>query len=264
LLDESWATHTRILSSQIQVRLDEYVSYVAEVPVGLRGLLMVEPQPPGSSLMIAAAVHDHTRVLPVLEALLTPVEAVLREQQIESIMQIGEAAWLTRELPHLGFRVTNQIITFEWYRQPLPAIRPYPGLRIRSAQLNDLPDLLTLDQLAFGPMWNKPRTTFRDALSRAATFTVGLIDDRIIAYEWADQFGDHAHLTRLAIHPDYQGVGIGTQLLHHALGQLVELEIKLVTLNTQQDNLRSQELYQRFSFHKTNQAVGVYVKTLAA
>jgi ribosomal-protein-alanine N-acetyltransferase len=121
---------------------------------------------------------------------------------------------------------------------------------------------MVLDQLAFGPTWNKPRNAFREALSRAATFAVGTIDDQIVAYEWADTFGDHAHLTRLATHPDYQGGGIGTQLLHYSLEKLGELQVKIVTLNTQQDNLRSQELYRRFGFRNTHQEIGVYVKTL--
>lgn len=263
LLDENWAVHTRIISSYIQDKLDEYVAFLAEDRTSVRGFLMLEPQPPNSSLLVATAVHDNIKVLPMLEALFPPAELALQAQNIKSIMQIGVAPWLTRELPKLGFVIKDHIITFEWYQNPLPQIRPHPRLQIRSARLDDLPALLALDELAFGPMWHKPRTAFREALSRAVSFAVGVIGDELVAYEWCDQFGDRAHLTRLATHPDYEGMGIGTQILHYALQTLTQFNVKVVSLNTQKNNLRSQELYQRFGFKRTPEEIGVYWKELA-
>ena len=262
LLNDNWAVHTRIVASHIQDKLDEYITFMAEDRVSLRGFLMIEPQWPESSLLVAAAVHDNARITPVLEALFSPAEIALQEQNIKSIMQIGEALWLTRELPRLGFEVKDCIVTFEWHQHPLPQIRPHPRLQIRSARLEDLPALLELDRLAFGAMWHKPKTAFREAMSRAVSFAVGVIDGALIAYEWCDQYGDRAHLTRLATHPDYAGLGIGSQILHYALQTLSRFNVNVVSLNTQKNNLRSQELYQRFGFKRIPGEIEVYRKAL--
>ncbi len=263
LLDENWAVHTRILPGHIQDKLNEYVAYLAEDYLSLRGFLMVELQPPRSSLIVTVVVHDNIKVLPVLKALIPHVELELQHRGVEAIMQIGEAPWLTRELPKFGFAVKDKIITLEWHKHPLPQIHPHPKLQIRSARLDDLPELLALDRLAFGQMWHKPKTSFREALSRAVSFAVGTIDNTLVAYEWCDQFDDdRAHLTRLATHPDYQGVGIGAQLLHYTLQVMINFNVNVISLNTQENNIRSQELYQRFGFKQTTEETGVYQKTL--
>jgi len=262
LLDEHRAVHTRISSDDVQHKLIEYVAFIAEDMISLRGFLMIEPQPPRTGLLVSVAVHDNAKPSSVLAALLPPSEAEAHIQGLDSVMQVGEAPWLTRELPKFGYTVQDTIVTFEWHHTPLPQIRPHPQLNIRSARLEDLPILLQLDQLAFGPMWQKPKTAFREALSRAASFAVGVIDDTIVAYEWCDQHGERAHLTRLATHPDYQGEGIGTQLLHYTLQTMANFNVSVVSLNTQTDNLRSQELYERFGFKRTEEEIGVYWKEL--
>jgi ribosomal-protein-alanine N-acetyltransferase len=103
---------------------------------------------------------------------------------------------------------------------------------------------------------------FREALARADSFAVALIDNRIVAYEWCEVYEQHAHLTRLAVHPDFQGRGIGAQLLHHAIIEALERGANLITLNTQEKNDRSQALYRRFGFVSTHERLPIMWKDL--
>ncbi|MFQ5577953.1 MAG: GNAT family N-acetyltransferase [Anaerolineae bacterium] len=263
LIESSWATHTRLLPNDLEAGLEQYIAFVTEDQVALRGFMMVEPQPPQASLIVATALHDNSRPGPFLGMVIPALETELRRQGLTYVLQIGEAAWLTGELPRYGFKVIDRVMTFEWRRQPLPAVTPHPRLRIRTAHQADLPGLLALDRLAFGRVWQKPRPTFRQALSRAAVFSVGVIGQTIVAYQWCDRFGDHGHLTRLATHPHLQRRGIGAQLLRHALQTLLELGVNTVSLNTQTGNLNSQELYRRFGFAPTNQVIDVFCKEIA-
>jgi ribosomal-protein-alanine N-acetyltransferase len=64
-------------------------------------------------------------------------------------------------------------------------------------------------------------------------------------------YGQHAHLTRLAVDPANQGHGIGAQLLHQAIIDVLGRGATRITLNTQEYNLRSQQLYERFGFVNT-------------
>lgn len=262
LLEQSWAVHTRLLVADIGPKLETCIAFVVRDAITLRGFLMVEPQPPDSGLIIAAALHDNTHITPFLDLVLPAAEEALLAQNLRFLLQIGSASWLTRKLFQYGFEVTEQIVTYEWETQPLPQLPPHPLLAIRSAHLDDLATLLELDQVVFGPTWRKPRGTFREALGRAVSFSVGQIGEQIVAYEWCDRFNTHAHLTRLATHPDYRRQGIAGQLLAHTIQFLLDRQIKTISLNTQTNNLTSQRLYQRFGFKSTHQIIDVYQKDL--
>lgn len=262
LITENWAVHTRILAADVESRLDGDIAFVMEDQFAVRGFLMVEPQPPQFGLIVVAAVHDNSRIVSFLDRILPVIEQELRQLHLVAMLQIGQAPWLTHELPGYDFFVADRVVTFEWRNRPLPNIAPHPRLTIRPAHLADLPDLLALDHLVFGPTWRKPFVTFREAMARAAAFTVGFLDGRLVAYTWWDRFDAHAHLTRLATHPDFQGQGIGATLLLHTMQDIVATNIKTISLNTQMDNERSQNLYRRFGFRATPHVINVYQKNI--
>lgn len=262
LLEQNWAVHTRLLSADIGPKLETCIAFVVRDVIALRGFLMVEPQPPDSGLIIVAALHDNIHVTNFLDLVLPAAAEALLAQNLRFLLQIGNASWLTRKLFQYGFEVTEQIVTYEWENQPLPQLSPHPLLTIRSAHLDDLNTLLELDQMVFGPTWRKPRGTFREALGRAVSFSVGLVENKIVAYEWCDRFNTHAHLTRLATHPDFRRQGIAGQLLAHTIQFLLDRQIKTISLNTQTNNLTSQRLYRRFGFKSTHQIIDVYQKDL--
>jgi len=262
LVNDNWAVHTRILAADIESRLDEDIAFVVEDQFAVRGFLMVEPQPPQFGLIVVAALHDNSRIAPFLALTLPAVEQELRQLHLSALLQIGEAPWLTHELPGHDFLVVDRVITFEWRNRPLPNFVPHPRLQIRPAHLADLPELLALDHVVFGPTWQKPRATFREAMARAAAFTVGFLDGRLVAYIWWNRFNAHAHLTRLATHPDFQGQGIGATLLRHTMQNIMAANIKTISLNTQIDNERSQNLYRRFGFRATPHIIHVYQKNI--
>ncbi len=262
LIENHWAVHTRIFMEDLQIRLEQYIGFVVEDAVTLRAFLLLEPLPAEISLIAVVAVHNQTDVLHLLQSTFPLIEFDFMQRGYRVIMQFGEAEWLTQPLVQLGFFVKEKMLTYEWHHKPLPDIPTHPHLRVRSAHPADLPDLLIIDHLAFVDMWHKSRLILRDALSRAALFTVALHDHKIVGYQWCDRVGNHAHLTRIAIHPHYQGQGIGTQLLYHAMQHLKARHIKHISLNTQEHNLRSQVLYQRFGFRQTKRVIEVLWKAL--
>jgi len=262
LLDNNWAVQARLFRDDIREKLTELITVIAEDRTAMRGLLMVEPIPPFLGLITVVAFHDNTNLTTTLDAMIPAVEDKLKENQIHCLTQVGGDMWFAQELPKHGFTVRERIVIFEWHGLSLPYLRPHPCLHIRSAHIDDLPQLQVLDQLTFSPMWYKPKTTLREALGKAAFFSVGVVEDKIVAYQWSDVYSEQGHITRLATHPDYRGQGIGAIMLHDAMRSLLDLNIKIVGLNTQESNTDSQRLYQKFGFQQVGEPIGVYEKAI--
>ncbi len=262
LIDTAWRVHLRIAPVDLLAKVKDLPGFLAEDKVGLRGFMMMDPLQPDIALIVAAGLRDTWGVKPYLDLLLPKVEQAAINYELPGLVYIGNAAWLVDDLKSCGFETRELIVAFERMGiDPPPKPAPTPA-RIRAAHYNDLPTLLTLDRLAFSHIWHKSFGNLSEALSKAVSFAVALVDDRIVAYEWCEIYKEHAHLTRLAVHPNYQGHGIGAQLLHQAIVDALEGGADLITLNTQEENRRSQALYERFGFVNTKQRMPVLWKDL--
>ena len=60
---------------------------------------------------------------------------------------------------------------------------------------------------------------------------------------------DEAHITTIAMHPDYQGLGLGELMLTSLIDIAYEIKAKWVTLEVRVSNYRAQNLYRKYGFH---------------
>jgi ribosomal protein S18 acetylase RimI-like enzyme len=169
--------------------------------------------------------------------------------------------WMRPLLAEAGFHETNAVVFFEWRGGDLAPQPTGPG-RVRSLRPADLPEVVQVDGRAFAPLWRNSLDSLSAALSQAIVATGVEVDGRLAAYQLttASPFG--AHLARLAVDPDFQRMGLGTTLVIDLIQQLGRRGFDTVTLNTQADNLRSQDLYRGLGFRETGQRYPVFETTL--
>ncbi len=262
LLEDAWRVHVRIAWGSLKRRIRSMRGVLAEDRAGVRGFMLIEAQPPQTALIIAAGLRDTWGVQPYLKLLLPELERVAIVNNLVALACVGYENWLVDNLQEFGFATQEWILTFERAGNgPLPTASAETA-RVRSAHRNDLSSLLTLDVLAFDNFWRKSAGYFSEALAHAGSFTVAELAGQIVGYEWCEIYHQHAHLTRLAVHPGYQGRGIGSQLLRRAISDVLATGVNLITLNTQETNYRSQALYLRFGFHSTKQRIPVLWKKI--
>lgn len=261
MIDTAWRVSVRVAPLELSAKLKISPGFLIEDHVGLRGFMIIEPHPPGVALVMATGVHDTWKVKPYLDLLLPEIEQAARQENLTSLVYIGSAPWLTDELQSRGFETREWIVGFERSGSDAPPDVPEPAA-IRTAHTKDLPTLLTLDTLTFDHIWRKSVGNFNRGLANADSFMLAEIDGEIVGYEWCEIYRHQAHLTRLAVHPNYQGRGIGAQLLHRAITDALEHHVDRVTLNTQENNRRSRALYHRFGFVDANQRMPVLWKDL--
>jgi len=261
LLERAWRVYLRTPPENVLLHLQSGPAWVADAGNGISGFMLSEIQPAFIALITAAAISDDWRVVPYLDTLLPRVEEAMRHKGATALAQTGYAPWLTEMLDERGFSVQDWVVTYEWQYQPAP-IRGNLFVTVRPAHRYDLPGLLALDKLIFGPLWHKPIGNLEEALAHAFTFTVAENDGQVVGYQWCEKFREHGHITRLAVRPNWEGKGVGARLLTETLADLVRAGTTWITLNTQESNLRSRRLYERHGFRLADQRVAVLWKDL--
>lgn len=155
--------------------------------------------------------------------------------------------WLVDYLPELGFAYHEEVVTLHRVNAVLPELRPH-SISIRHAYPEDLEAIVAVDNAAFTPPWQMSYAELWQAMRLASNSTLATMNDAIVGYQISTRQLTSGHLARLAIHPSAQGMGVGTVLLDHLIQTFSQRGVRVITVNTQESNVRSQRLYQRFGF----------------
>ncbi len=199
---------------------------------------------------------------PVLMALLKPVLSTLSAQGVESITALAHPEWLANVLPRMQFARVTEIITFRKSDRALPTPARSGRALIREALMADVPAITFNDRAAFEPLWWHSENSIEHIRRTVAHFVVAQIDDRVVGHAFSDVYGGQGHLIRLVVHPDFQGRGLGEQLLIASLNYQLGLDAYPFTLNTQADNQSSQALYKRYGYRIIGRPVQVLKRLL--
>lgn len=179
------------------------------------------------------------RIMPVLRASGTEQVAVL----------VGEDWWMPH-LSALGFTPYDEVVTLRRASMHLPSSELSP-IHVRSVLTPDMSAILTLDQAAFIAPWHMSDADLRQAERLCASGSVALVDGKVVGFQFSTFYFDGAHLARLAVHPDYQGRGVGHALISDLILRMSRRSVYVITVNTQLTNTTSQRLYRRFCFERT-------------
>jgi ribosomal protein S18 acetylase RimI-like enzyme len=179
--------------------------------------------------------------------------------------------WFQNLLAASGFENRQQIVLLEWRFQPMAAAlsvskgaRETTGIRIRKMTELDLPEVEKTDAASFDPLWQNPLETLRRAYAQALYATVAENEAGVIGYQISTGGGQRAHLARLAVHPAGQGKGAGRALLNDLFVFLTYMSISRLSVNTQNDNQASLNLYRRMGFVRTGEQYPVYTFDIPA
>ncbi|MBZ0294567.1 MAG: GNAT family N-acetyltransferase, partial [Anaerolineae bacterium] len=204
-----------------------------------------------------AALHDRTPGQMILDALWRDIQNDLKSLDIETISVLATRTWIERYIDALGFQYDEEIITLRRDGDALPALRS-SDVQIRVYAPADLQAVTAVDHLAFSPPWQLSSEELRLAAGIASSYTVAIANAQIIGYQVCTLYRDGAHLARLAVHPGYQGRGIGSVLLNDVLRRFFKRRVYTMTVNTQVSNHRSQHLYQHYGFERNGYDLPVW------
>jgi ribosomal protein S18 acetylase RimI-like enzyme len=176
---------------------------------------------------------------------------------------LPQEGWVGPLLESCGFHLATEVLFLE-ARAGEQAGHDVAGLVMADMAPTDLEEVVRVDCLAFSEIWRHSLATLAVAQGKSAVARVASLDRRTVGYAISTASPYAGHLARLAVDPAWQGKGIGTALIADTLTLMARRGADRVTVNTQADNLRSQDLYRRMGFRETGPRFPVFEKSLAA
>lgn len=163
---------------------------------------------------------------------------------------------LIHDLPH--YSAFDQIITLD--ASGIEQIRNVNQTNpIRKIMPVESQKAYDLDRVAFRPPWQLEQNNLASAIERSSISDCILFENQFAGYILADYDEFSAHLSRIAVHPNLSGQGLGSQLINHLFGKLLNKHVYVVTVNTQENNKASLALYHKFGFELTGEKIPVYL-----
>lgn len=129
---------------------------------------------------------------------------------------------------------------------------------IRPMLPEDIEQVHVVDIRSFAPLWQTSVESLTLAFGQSSLCTVAVHGEKIIGYQMSTQTPLAAHLSRLAVLPEWQGKSIGYNLVYDLQTTFKKQHAWRVTVNTQSDNHTSLALYDKLGFHRTGEQFPVY------
>lgn len=111
----------------------------------------------------------------------------------------------------------------------------------------DLDGVMEVEQLSFRTPWS--RESFAAELMQLYTvYLVAREGDRVVAFGGMHVVWEDAHVTNVAVHPEYRGRGLGERMMHELIARAVFRGANRMTLEVRASNTTAQNLYRKLGF----------------
>lgn len=233
------------------------------------GALAATPDPPDVGWVRLAAVAEDVDAEAVLDLLWHVTRETLIEMKASQIVCMMVDDWLTPHLARWGFASYTEVVVLArkhgatklpatpgW--PPILGLASAPRVRLRPAKAGDLPAIAEVDNAAFAPPWQYSLDVVQQALAHADCATMAEMNGRIAGYQISSGGRQGGHLARLAVHPEYQGQGVGRALVSEVIRYFEKRNAPRITVNTQSDNEASLAVYRSLGFALTGENYAVW------
>lgn len=131
-------------------------------------------------------------------------------------------------------------------------------VQFRRMTIDDISGVLAVEHASFTLPWTQD--AFRNEMTNNlfAKYIVMTAGERIIGYAGMWTVLDEAHITNIAVHPEYRGQRLGEMLLQELVQLAHSFEMLRMTLEVRVSNHVAQRLYAKFGFTSQGVRKGYY------
>ncbi|MGI5898796.1 MAG: ribosomal protein S18-alanine N-acetyltransferase [Christensenellales bacterium] len=121
------------------------------------------------------------------------------------------------------------------------------AMTLRKMALSDVEDVLEIENASFYNPWSR-KSVEKETLNKAAVYIVVEADRRVRAYAGAWLVIDEAHITNIAVHPEFRGRGLGRAVTWELLLRCRDMGIAYAYLEVRVSNEAAIGLYKKLGF----------------
>ncbi|MBO8128789.1 MAG: ribosomal protein S18-alanine N-acetyltransferase [Peptococcaceae bacterium] len=105
-----------------------------------------------------------------------------------------------------------------------------------------------IERLSFANPWPVQTLEFELFYNELAHYVVAVVDGKVVGYGGFWMVLDDAHVTNVAVHPDYRGKGLGRRLMLEIMRRARELGALRMTLEVRPSNTIARKMYNDLGF----------------
>src|SRR5574344_1010918 len=122
------------------------------------------------------------------------------------------------------------------------------SIKVQKLNKANIDEVIEIEKLAYGKHhWS--RESFINELSnKLAKYYAAFYNEKLVAYAGCWQIIEEAHITNVAVSPDYRRKHIGEALLNAIIEDCYKNGIKYLTLEVRTSNKAAIKLYEKYCF----------------
>jgi [ribosomal protein S18]-alanine N-acetyltransferase len=142
-----------------------------------------------------------------------------------------------------------------------PEERAIPEIELTRMRRRHLRKVLSIEARVYPRPWSASLFLSELAQRSSRTYLVARHDGEVIGYAGMMFMGAEAHVTNIAVDPDYHGLKVGTRLLITLITEAIARGAETITLEVRISNQVAQSMYEKFGFSAVGVRKGYYVET---
>lgn len=125
---------------------------------------------------------------------------------------------------------------------------------------SDLPEVMEIEKVSFPTPWSK-ESYLAELENDGTQYRVVRLDGKLVGYGGMWLIVDEAHITNIAVHPDFRQQRIGERLMTELIGLANQHKLTGITLEVRPSNQGALRLYNKLGFLPTAFRKGYYSDT---
>jgi len=128
----------------------------------------------------------------------------------------------------------------------------------KEMDLEHLPEVVAIEEVSFPTPWSLFAFTHEVMQNNFAYYIVALDKRRVVGYAGMWMIMDEAHITNVAVHPQYRGRRIGLKLMEGLMEWAALRGVDRMTLEVRPSNIAARNLYEGLGFIECGRRKGYY------
>jgi len=119
---------------------------------------------------------------------------------------------------------------------------------IHNMTVFDVPEVAEIENLSFSTPWSEEAFKNEVLSNLSAKYVVAKIDGKVVGYGGMWIIVDEGHITNIAVHPEYRGMGVGNKIVDSIIILGRREGASAFTLEVRRTNIIALKLYRKYGF----------------